>query len=217
MEETMINVAHIEPCLSQGVNGPGRRMVLWVQGCPLRCKGCFNQDFLEFGVKDHSSLRRVSELIELYRTARDQYELDGITFSGGEPMSHAVGLAPLSEEVRKLEANVVMFTGTTPEMIRSIRKSGKRYTPAVQLIDNCDLIVAGPYEEEDKIEQPSDLRGSSNQENFFFGGKLQVEDIKMNGLSELFIDEKGNLGLSGFPGDDRKEQMQALLKGAGLG
>jgi pyruvate-formate lyase-activating enzyme len=27
------------------VNGPGARFILWLQGRPFRCPGCFNPDF----------------------------------------------------------------------------------------------------------------------------------------------------------------------------
>jgi len=40
MTGKLLNLYHYEP-LSL-VNGPGKRAVVWVQGCTLGCPGCFN-------------------------------------------------------------------------------------------------------------------------------------------------------------------------------
>ena len=40
MTGKLLNLYHFEP-LSL-VNGPGKRAVVWVQGCSLGCPGCFN-------------------------------------------------------------------------------------------------------------------------------------------------------------------------------
>lgn len=46
-------------------NGPGLRSVLWVQGCPFHCPGCFNPDFLPFAAG------RVVSAAELARVVRE--------------------------------------------------------------------------------------------------------------------------------------------------
>jgi len=38
------NIAHIEP--SSFIYGPGERVVIWVQGCTLGCRGCWNRTML---------------------------------------------------------------------------------------------------------------------------------------------------------------------------
>ncbi|RME67683.1 MAG: 4Fe-4S cluster-binding domain-containing protein, partial [Nitrospirae bacterium] len=37
----MLNLADIVECTE--AEGPGRRFALWVQGCPIRCQGCWNR------------------------------------------------------------------------------------------------------------------------------------------------------------------------------
>ena len=41
------------------VNGPGRRAVVWVQGCTLGCPGCFNPETHDAG---NGNLARVDDL-----------------------------------------------------------------------------------------------------------------------------------------------------------
>ncbi len=46
--------------VSSNVNGPGRRFVIWFQGCHFRCRGCFNP---EFWTEDGGMLMSVEEII----------------------------------------------------------------------------------------------------------------------------------------------------------
>ena len=39
-ESPLLNVADV--VIGSYVNGLGKRIVIWVQGCTIRCKGCFN-------------------------------------------------------------------------------------------------------------------------------------------------------------------------------
>ena len=65
------------------VDGPGVRFVIFLQGCPMRCKYCHNPDTWEM----HAGQRRSAEsLIEEYEHNRAFYKNGGITVSGGEPL-----------------------------------------------------------------------------------------------------------------------------------
>ncbi len=65
------------------VDGPGVRMVVFLQGCPLRCAYCHNPDTWE---RKGGTLTTVEQLLERYRDNRSFYEGGGITVSGGEPL-----------------------------------------------------------------------------------------------------------------------------------
>ena len=41
-------------------NGPGIRAVIWVQGCPIRCKECFNPAFWSFSPVNRVSAGEIS-------------------------------------------------------------------------------------------------------------------------------------------------------------
>ena len=65
------------------VDGPGIRFVVFMQGCPLRCKFCHNPDTWE--LKKGTEMT-ADELIALYMKNKAFYTKGGITVTGGEPL-----------------------------------------------------------------------------------------------------------------------------------
>src|SRR6185369_11616162 len=74
--------------------GPGIRAVVWVQGCPLHCRGCLAPGWIPF---IQSNLMTPTEILEKFEIQK----IDGLTFSGGEPFEQASGLAELARLARK--------------------------------------------------------------------------------------------------------------------
>ncbi len=64
------------------VDGPGIRYVLFMQGCPLRCKYCHNPDTWGGG----GTSITVDEVLSEYEKNKAFYSKGGITLSGGEPL-----------------------------------------------------------------------------------------------------------------------------------
>ena len=65
------------------VDGPGVRFVIFMQGCPLRCKFCHNPDTWD---PKKGTQMTVDELIALYLKNKAFYTKGGITVTGGEPL-----------------------------------------------------------------------------------------------------------------------------------
>lgn len=66
------------------VDGPGVRFVVFLQGCPLRCKCCHNPDTWDF---DAGTQYTPEEIISRVVRYKDYFGKDGgITLSGGEPL-----------------------------------------------------------------------------------------------------------------------------------
>ena len=65
------------------VDGPGLRFVVFLQGCPLRCKYCHNPDTWEIGCGNEMD---TSEIMELYEKNKAFYKNGGLTVTGGEPL-----------------------------------------------------------------------------------------------------------------------------------
>lgn len=49
-------------------NGPGKRYVIWVQGCPFNCSGCFNPDFQPFITNKLVNINTLSQTILSVKT-----------------------------------------------------------------------------------------------------------------------------------------------------
>jgi len=78
----MANVHSIETF--SGVDGPGIRYVLFLQGCNMQCLYCHNADAIS---QREAKLMTVEEIVEDFRHYQNFYQNGGgITLSGGEPL-----------------------------------------------------------------------------------------------------------------------------------
>src|SRR3954447_16611443 len=152
VSESSLQIAQVVPCTE--AEGPGKRFAVWFQGCPLRCPGCCNPEFLPFKGGETKTL---AELVEAIVRAHTESGIEGITLLGGEPFAHAAAGAALAETARQRGLTVMVFTGYTIEQLRD------RPEPEVaDLLARTDILVDGPYIRE----QPDTLRrwiGSTNQ------------------------------------------------------
>ncbi len=83
------------------VDGPGIRFVVFLQGCPLRCKYCHNPDSWEKGGQAYE----VDVLVNRILRYKNYFgEKGGVTLSGGEPL---VQIEFVTELLQKLKANGV--------------------------------------------------------------------------------------------------------------
>lgn len=66
------------------VDGPGIRYVVFMQGCPLRCKYCHNRDTWDMS---HGRIMSVDELMQDIKKYKNfmKYSGGGVTLTGGEP------------------------------------------------------------------------------------------------------------------------------------
>lgn len=81
MVKILGNIHSIESCGT--VDGPGIRFVVFVQGCPMRCKYCHNPDSWSTETNQQMS---VSEILEKYDGVKEFVKSGGLTVTGGEPL-----------------------------------------------------------------------------------------------------------------------------------
>lgn len=191
MSEPWLNVAAWRPCTE--VEGPGRRAALWVQGCDKRCPGCCNPKFLPLATKKLMPARRVAaDLTDAAAT----FQLEGITFLGGEPMLQAVGLAAVAEQAKGLGLSVMVFTGYTIEELETLRLPG-----VAAFLAQTDVLVDGPY----ISGQPDRVRrwiGSTNQRVHYLSERYdtRIERLPSWGRDlEVTVGLDASLQLNGWP------------------
>ena len=157
-----LNLADWVDCTE--VEGPGRRFALWVQGCLQRCPECCNPHMFDIVPR---TIVEAGEVVRLVRSARDRYQIEGVSFLGGEPMLQAQGLVIVSEELRKDQLSVITFTGYVLEELQTMGLPG-----ATALIALSDIIVDGPYRS-DLPEAHRNWVGSANQRFHFLTSRYR--------------------------------------------
>ncbi|HVP96224.1 4Fe-4S single cluster domain-containing protein [Methanoregula sp.] len=178
------------------VNGPGIRAVIWVQGCPIRCKGCFNPAFLSFSPAMVLSPDEVADRICALKG------IDGVTFSGGEPFAQADALSVVGEQVRNMGYTIVTYTGYTYEHLLSARDPAWN-----RLLGVTDLLIAGPYISVLSCSSP--FIGSSNQQLISLTGRIRQDPCHGQAEGEVIefsIDPCGTTTITGFPKNYRAGQ-----------
>ena len=186
----MINIHRYEVVENEHLYGPGKRLLLFTQGCSLHCKGCTNQHLWTFGIgKDVTTTEILNQLDDL----------EGITLHGGEPLDQAEALGKLIKKIKEQGKSVILFTGYTYKELDSIQR---------QAWLSSDIVISGRYEEE-KRNIYLQFRGSTNQKVFTHKGKYKNYKIKDGQtVAILSFDEHGEMQSLGF----RTEELEQLLK-----
>ena len=152
------------------VDGPGIRYVVFMQGCPMRCKYCHNPDTWQVGAGKKYTAEAVFKEILKYK---NYIKSGGVTVSGGEPLLQAEFIAELFRLLKAegihtaLDTSGVTFDKDNPQSVEK-HLSVLRYTDLVLLdIKHID-------EDEHKA-----LTGFSNNRTLDFAQFLSENGKKM--------------------------------------
>lgn len=179
-----MKIAHIEK--SSYIYGPGKRVVVWTQGCSIRCKGCRNKDMWDFeGGKNIG----ITEIIELIKS---DPELEGITILGGEPFDQFEELKKLVNEISKNRITLIIYTGYELEEIYE-----KLFS---EVLENIDILISGRYIERLRCSEKQWI-GSTNQKILFLSDRYNSAVMDDAQYAEIKIDEMGKITFLGFPDD----------------
>lgn len=142
---------------SDMINGPGIRVSLFVSGCSHGCKGCFNKETWNPKYGEAFTEKQEQEIMQYFH--KYPMLLRGLSLLGGDPTYHG-NLETLNSFVEKFrkefpEKDVWLWTGYTWEEILKRKE-------LLELIQKCDVIVEGKFEEEQK-DLSLQWRGSKNQ------------------------------------------------------
>ncbi len=89
------------------VDGPGIRLVVFLQGCPMRCLYCHNPDTWDMTGGQNMS---ADEIIGAYLKNRSFYKDGGITVTGGEPLVQIDFLLELFKKAKELSIHTCIDT-----------------------------------------------------------------------------------------------------------
>lgn len=176
---------------STHAEGPGNRLALWFQGCPLRCPGCCNPEMLPFSGGTPTEMDEVLRRID---RAKRTLGIEGITLLGGEPFAHAEAGSQIAADAQGRGLSVMIFSGFYLSKLR------QRQDPHVQsLLRHTDILVDGPYLKH-KPDQSRRWIGSSNQQIHFLSERYVADDACWDEPDTLEIRMRdGEVTVNGFP------------------
>jgi anaerobic ribonucleoside-triphosphate reductase activating protein len=190
----MINIHRYEVVENEHLYGPGKRLLLFTQGCSLRCKGCTNQHLWEFG-------KGIDVTIE--EILNQCTDLDGITLHGGEPLDQANALGELIKKLKQKGKTVILFTGYIFKELNKVQK---------QAWLSSDMVISGRYEEQNRNIYLQ-FRGSTNQKIFTHKGKYKAYKIKDGQtVAILSFNEQGEMQSRGFRTDELEQLLNEISK-----
>ena len=132
-------------------DGPGLRYTLFLQGCPHHCEGCHNpQTWSQNG----GTIMDSNIILE---QIKNNTLLQGVTFSGGEPLIQAKNLILLANEIKKLNLDLAIYTGYTFE---ELLQNNNEYQ--IQLLKIADILIDGRFDK-NKKDYKLKFCGSYNQ------------------------------------------------------
>lgn len=116
------------------VDGPGIRLVVFTQGCPMRCAYCHNPDTWDIkGGKEIS----VEEILAQYNKNKAFYKNGGITVSGGEPL---VQMEFVTEIFKKAKENNIHTCLDTSGV--TFKEGNTEYLSKLDnILQYCDLVM----------------------------------------------------------------------------
>ena len=89
-------------------DGPGLRLVVFLQGCPFRCLYCANPDTIPF---EGGTPTEAEEIVKMAVNQKPFFgRRGGVTFSGGEPTAQAAQLIPLVKRLKEEGINICIDT-----------------------------------------------------------------------------------------------------------
>ena len=187
----MLNIKTFSYENDEHLFGPGKRLLIFCQGCTIRCPGCINQHLWEFGTGQNITANEVLELCN---------DVEGVTLHGGEPLDQSKALLEIVKILKSNRKTIILFTGYKCKELNS-----KEQKLVWKL---ADIVVSGRYVES-KRNIYLQFRGSTNQRVYCHKGKYENYKI-MDGKSVAIfrLNEDGNVIARGF----RNTELDKLFR-----
>lgn len=140
--------------------GPGSRLVVWVNGCNRRCKGCVSERLRKFEPRNERDIMQ-------FFSGFDFGTADGVTISGGEPFEQPAELLKFVRFVKsKGLEDILIYTGYTIEELHA-----RHDADTDGVLSEIAVLIDGPYMQEQN-KDIGNLKGSDNQRVIFLKDKF---------------------------------------------
>lgn len=183
--------------------GPGLRAAVWVQGCAVKCPGCFNP---HLWADAGGAVSSPAELADEWVDAAVSAGVEGVTLLGGEPFDQAAALAVVTRAFQAAGLTVMTFSGYRLEDLLTWSESR---ADIAALLEATDLLCDGPY----LRDLPDERRpwiGSRNQGiralTPAYADVVGAIDQTADTL-EVRIDRDGTVAVNGWASDDALAQL----------
>ena len=141
------------------VDGEGIRYSIYLAGCRHHCRGCQNPESWNPSAGTPLTPEKIEKIIcEINANPL----LDGITFSGGDPLYHPQEFLALVKQIKEATGqNIWCYTGYLYDV--DLPEGGKVHTDVTEeMLSYIDVLVDGEFVQEKK-DITLKFRGSSNQ------------------------------------------------------
>ena len=146
------------------LDGPGVRYVVFLQGCPLRCKYCHNRDTRDPNLGEVYTVDEVVERIIHYKEYMGKK--GGVTVSGGEPLLQIDFVIELFKKLKEYGIHTALDTAGFIDINKL--KDLLKYT---------DLVILDLKEMDNDVHK--DLIGVSNEKVLKFAKHLSDNNVPM--------------------------------------
>ncbi|MBE6348764.1 MAG: pyruvate formate lyase-activating protein [Spirochaetaceae bacterium] len=166
------------------IDGPGVRLVVFFQGCVMRCKYCHNPDTWNLDFANNTSIKKMtaSEILQVYEKNMEFYKKGGITVTGGEPLLQIDFLIELFSKAKKYFLPSGFVTGKNNGIHTTLDTSGIMFSSSqneISKFDNLcevtDLVMLDIKHIDD--EKHLELTGHSNKNVLAFANYLSKKNI----------------------------------------
>lgn len=136
-------------------NGKGIRVVLWVSGCTVKCKGCYSPQTWNF----NSGTEYTQETEDYIIKCLSKPYITGLSISGGNPTDNLLDdwLVQLVKRVKKELPHLTIYSWSGHYIEDIIDEPNVR-----EFLSYVDMLRDGKFEE-DKLNLKQHLQGSENQ------------------------------------------------------
>ncbi len=148
------------------VDGPGIRFVIFMQGCPLKCKYCHNRDTWNISGGTEYSIDEVIEKVMRLKPYMNTSH-GGVTVSGGEPLLQMPFVTELFKKLKEMKIHTALDTSGNFPISETLK----------ELLTYTDLVLLDIKHINN--EKCIDLTGLPNTNTLNFAKFLSQHDIPM--------------------------------------